>query len=58
MKGGARKGAGRKALPPELKKQPLTIRLQPAMIVWLKAQDKSCSVIVGNALAQQQKEEK
>lgn len=51
MKGGARKGAGRKRLPPELKKRIITVRLHPAIVEWMKAQDGSYSKQIENSLA-------
>lgn len=50
MRGGKRKGAGRKPLPPDIKKQPITIRLKPALIAWMKSQDGSYSAQISNAL--------
>ena len=51
MRGGKRNGAGRKPLPPDIKKQPITIRLKPALIAWLKAQDGSYSAQISSALS-------
>jgi uncharacterized protein (DUF4415 family) len=50
MRGGKRKGAGRKPLPPDIKKQPITIRLKPALLAWMKSQDGSYSAQINNAL--------
>jgi hypothetical protein len=41
MKGGYRKGAGRKRLPQELKKMSITIRLKQSTVAWLKLQGRS-----------------
>lgn len=66
MNGGARKGAGRKRLPPELKKRIITVRLKQATVEWLRLQDGSYSNIIEHHLSlpvakqgeQLQKEEK
>ena len=51
MKGGARKGAGRKRLPPELKKRNVTVRLKPKTVEWLKRQDASYSATIEHHLS-------
>lgn len=51
MKGGTRKGAGRKRLPPELKKRAITVRLRPAIVEWMKAHDGSYSKQIESSLA-------
>lgn len=51
MKGGARRGAGRKRLPPELKKRIITVRLKQATVELMKAQDGSYSKQIENLLA-------
>lgn len=56
MKGGARKGAGRKRLPPELKKRIITVRLKQATIEWLKQQDASYSATIEHCLTKQKEE--
>lgn len=47
MQGGARKGAGRKA---GVKRQALTIKLPPRLIVWLRTQGFSQGFMVEHAL--------
>lgn len=48
---GLRKGAGRKPLPPHLKKRNVTVRVTPDTFEWLKAQNKSYSRIINQLLA-------
>ena len=56
MKGGKRKGAGRKSLPPHLKKSVITVRLRPELVEWMKSMDGSYSVQVAKALIRQREE--
>lgn len=51
IRGGPRKGAGRKPLPPHLKKRNVTVRVTPATLEWLKEQDKSYSRIINQIIA-------
>lgn len=51
MKGGARKGAGRKRLPPELQKRAITVRLKQGTVAWLKQQDASYSATIEHHLS-------
>jgi len=51
MKGGARSGAGRKPLPPHLRRSNITVRVTPATIEWLKAQEQSYSALINMLLA-------
>jgi uncharacterized protein (DUF4415 family) len=51
MKGGARPGAGRKRLPPHLRKSNITVRVTPAVAQWLRAQEQSYSALINALLA-------
>jgi hypothetical protein len=50
MKGGARKGAGRKALPVNLKKRPIALKLPGWLIDWLDQQEPSRAVLIEDTL--------
>jgi len=50
MKDGARKGAGRPALPDNERKAGVYIKLPPWLIVWLDAQPESRAVLIEKAL--------
>jgi hypothetical protein len=56
MKGGARSGAGRKPLPPHLRKSNITVRVTPATIKWLKTQDKSYSRTINQLITKERGE--
>lgn len=49
-KGGARKGAGRPALPPGEKKVAINIKLPPDLIAWMDRQELSRAVLVEKAV--------
>lgn len=50
MKGGARPGAGRPAMPDEQKKAGVYMKLPPWLIAWLDSQPESRAVLVEKAL--------
>ena len=52
-KGGARLGAGRKPVPPELKKEPISIKLPKWLIVWMDSQEESRPVLIEEAMRRQ-----
>lgn len=54
-KGGRRDGAGRKPLPPELLKVPISIKLPRWMIEWMDKQPASRAVLIEDALQMQHK---
>ena len=49
MIGGARKGAGRKPRP-DTKKRPISVKLPPWLIAWMRAQPTSQAVLIEEAL--------
>lgn len=50
MKGGARKGAGRPALPDNERKAGVYIKLPPWLIAWLDSQPESRAVLIEKAI--------
>lgn len=56
MKGGTRKGAGRRPLPPEIKKQAVSIKLPPKLIKWMDAQRESRAILIEKYLPWRQNE--
>jgi len=50
MKGGARKGAGRKPSPANLKKNRVSVKLPQWLIDWTAAQAESRAVLIEEAL--------
>lgn len=55
MSGGKREGAGRKPSPPELKKEPISVKLPKWLIEWMDAQPDSRAVLIEEALKRQHK---
>jgi hypothetical protein len=55
MSGGARQGAGRKPSPPELKKEPISLKLPRWLIEWMDEQDESRAVLIEDALKRRHK---
>jgi len=55
MSGGARQGAGRKPSPPELKKEPISLKLPRWLIEWMDKQDESRAVLIEEALKRRHK---
>ncbi|MFA6972416.1 MAG: hypothetical protein WC208_13605 [Gallionella sp.] len=55
MSGGKRLGAGRKPSAPELKKEPIYIKLPLWLIKWMDTQAESRPVLIENALRKQHK---
>lgn len=49
-RGGARLGAGRKPVPPQLKKMPISIKLPKWLIDWLDGQEESRANLIEEAL--------
>ena len=49
-RGGQRKGAGRKTLPANIKKQPCSLKLPGWLITWLDLQDESRAELIESAL--------
>jgi hypothetical protein len=49
-RGGARLGAGRKPVAPELKKEPIYIKLPKWLIEWMDTQEDSRPVLIEEAL--------
>jgi hypothetical protein len=49
MIGGARKGAGRKPRP-DTKKRPISVKLPPWLIAWMRAQPTSQAALIEEAL--------
>lgn len=49
-RGGARLGAGRKPVPAELKKEPISIKLPKWLIDWMDEQEESRPVLIEEAL--------
>lgn len=52
-RGGARLGAGRKPVAPELKKEPISIKLPKWLIDWMDAQESSRPLLIEEALRRQ-----
>lgn len=52
-RGGARLGAGRKPVPPELKKMPISIKLPKWLIDWMDTQEESRPNLIEEALRRQ-----
>ena len=52
-RGGAREGPGRPPLPPELKKIPVAYKLPRWMVEWLRAQDKTATRLIEDAVIAQ-----
>ena len=52
-RGGARLGAGRKPVPPQIKKMPISIKLPKWLIDWLDAQEESRPNLIEEALRRQ-----
>lgn len=55
MSGGARPGAGRKPVPPMLKKEPCSVKLQLWIIQWMDSQSESRAVLIEDALRKRHK---
>lgn len=55
MSGGKREGAGRKPSPPELKKEPISMKLPKWLIEWLDEQPESRAVLIEAALKRRHK---
>ena len=55
MSGGARKGAGRKPAPPELKKIPVGVKLPRWLVEWMREQPESQAVLIEEALKKRHK---
>ena len=55
MSGGARQGAGRKPSPPELKKEPISLKLPRWLIEWMDKQEESRAVLIEEALKRRHK---
>ena len=49
-RGGARLGSGRKPVPPELKKEPISIKLPRWLIDWLDTQEDSRPKLIEEAM--------
>lgn len=54
-RGGARPGAGRKPMPPALRKEPINVKLPLWLIKWLDARPESRAVLIEDALKQRYK---
>ena len=52
-RGGKRPGAGRKPVPPELKKEPISIKLPRWLIDWMDNQEESRPKLIEEALLRQ-----
>lgn len=52
-RGGVRLGAGRKPVPPELKKEPISIKLPKWLIDWMNLQEESRPHLIEEALRRQ-----
>lgn len=52
-RGGVRLGAGRKPVAPELKKEPISIKLPKWLIDWMDAQEDSRPNLIEEALRRQ-----
>lgn len=52
-RGGVRLGAGRKPVPPGLKKEPISIKLPKWLIDWMDAQKESRPILIEEALRRQ-----
>lgn len=52
-RGGARLGAGRKPVAPELKKEPISIKLPKWLIDWMDTQEESRPNLIEEALRRQ-----
>lgn len=52
-RGGKRPGAGRKPVPPELKKEPISIKLPKWLIDWMDVQEESRPQLIEDALRRQ-----
>lgn len=52
-RGGARLGAGRKPVAPELKKEPIYIKLPKWLIEWMDGQEESRPKLIEEALRRQ-----
>lgn len=52
-RGGARLGAGRKPVPAELKKEPISIKLPKWLIDWMDTQEDSRANLIEEALRRQ-----
>jgi len=52
MKGGRRRGSGRKRIDPALLKIPVGYRLPRWLVLWMRQQDKAASVLIEEALVE------
>lgn len=52
-RGGVRLGAGRKAVEPELKKEPISIKLPKWLIAWMDTQKESRPNLIEEAMRRQ-----
>ena len=55
MSGGKREGAGRKPSPPELKKEPISVKLPKWLLDWMREQPESRAVLIEEALKRRHK---
>ena len=55
MRGGSREGAGAPKKPPELKKEPISLKLPRWLIDWMDDQPESRAVLIEEALKRRHK---
>ena len=50
MRGGPNRGQGRKPLPPGEKRQPVTVRLMPSTVAWLRRESARLRISYGELI--------